>query len=102
MGLRVMRMEFRESPSKFCCPTGAKNFADKAFCVSKKICYRQLLDVREGVSPFSLTIVSTHSTEKIRKRTFPGFEKILVLTNFSGYEGGTGGRKDEVSQFLVE
>ena len=66
-------MDYHDFPSKTFCVTGPEHSVEKSFCVSEKVWYRKLLEIREGASRFSVKNVLSHSTEFNRKRTFPGF-----------------------------
>ena len=75
-------MDYHDFPSKTFCVTGPEHFVEKSFCVSEKVWYRKLLEIREGASRFSVKNVLSHSTEFNRKRTFPGFGNTLVSTQY--------------------
>ena len=48
--------------SKLFCLKAPKQFVEEPFCVSENLCYRKMLEIREGVFRFSVEIVSSHST----------------------------------------
>ena len=45
--------------SKFFCLKAPKPFAEEIFCVSENLCYRKMLEIREGVFRFSVEIISS-------------------------------------------
>ena len=53
--------------SKLFCLKAPKQCVEEPFCVSENLCYRKMLEIREGVSQFSVEFVLSHSTKILRK-----------------------------------
>ena len=69
-------------PSKICFPTVPSNFVGET-CVSENFWYRKMLRIREregGASRLSVEILSSHSTENLRRGNLC-FRKFLVSKN---------------------
>ena len=68
-------------PSKICFPTVPSNFVGET-CVSENFWYRKTLRIRErgGASRLSVEILSSHSTENLRRGNLC-FRKFLVSKN---------------------
>ena len=80
---------YHDFPLKNFCLTVAKNFVGEPFCVSENFWYRKMLGIREGrVSRFSVNIVLSHSTERLRRGTLLCFTKFLVSKKFMDKKGG--------------
>ena len=97
----MQKRRYHDFPLKIFCLTVPKKFVGEPFCVSENVWFRKILWMRErererereggggreGESRFSVEIVLSHSTEKFRKRTLPGFRKILVSELFMHKSG---------------
>ena len=66
----------------------AENFRRVTLQCFSNFGFRKRLEIREGVSRFSVEIVVSHSTKKIRWGTCPGFRKILVSKRLMHKGGG--------------
>ena len=79
---------YHDFPLKNFCLTVPKNFVEEPFCVSERFWYRKRLGIREGrVSRFSVKIVLSQSTEKLRRGTLLCFTKFLVSKKFMDKRG---------------
>ena len=94
-------MDYYVFPSRTFCLTGPKNFAEESFCVYGVFWYREMFQIKEGVSQCSVQFVFVTVPKKFVNEPFTSLEKFWCGRFFLNMRGRVG-RKDGVSQFPVE
>ena len=62
-------MDYHNFPSKLSSLLVPQNFVEETLCASEISWHREMLEMREGLSQFSVETVLSHSYEKVREET---------------------------------
>ena len=64
-----MVVDYHNFPSKLCSFIVPQKFVKETLCASETSWEREMLEIREGISQFSVKIVLSHSYENFRGET---------------------------------